>query len=60
MLWALRLIGFLYPAVAAACLTLLGVMLVHQPVETRSGRSLKEELQAQRAQFLIRHGGDNA
>ena len=26
--------------------------------ETRSSRSLKQELQAQRAQFLIRHGGE--
>ncbi len=35
MLWLLRLLGFLYPVVAAVCLTLLGVMLVHQPQETR-------------------------
>jgi len=35
LLWLLRLIGFLYPLVAAICLTLLGVMLVRQPVETR-------------------------
>ncbi|MGH2489221.1 MAG: GGDEF domain-containing protein, partial [Candidatus Limnocylindria bacterium] len=35
MLGLLRLIGFLYPALAAVCLTLLGAMLVHQPPETR-------------------------
>ncbi|HEY7738346.1 MAG TPA: diguanylate cyclase [Candidatus Limnocylindria bacterium] len=35
MLWLLRLLGFLYPLVAAVCLTLLGTMLVHQPAETR-------------------------
>ena len=35
MLGLLRLIGFLYPALAAVCLTLLGVMLVHEPPETR-------------------------
>ncbi len=35
MLWLLRLLGFLYPVVAVACLTLLGVMLVYQPPETR-------------------------
>ena len=35
MLWLLRLLGFLYPVVAAVCLTLLGAMLVHQPPETR-------------------------
>lgn len=28
--------------------------------ETRSGRSLKQELQTERAQFIIRHGGDHA
>ena len=31
----------------------------HQQVEMRSGRSLKEEFQAQRARFLIRRGGIN-
>jgi diguanylate cyclase (GGDEF)-like protein len=35
VLWLLRLLGFLYPVVAAVCLTLLGVMVVHQPEETR-------------------------
>jgi diguanylate cyclase (GGDEF)-like protein len=35
LLWLLRLLGFLYPVVAAACLTLLGAMLVHQAPETR-------------------------
>ena len=35
MLWLLRLLGFLYPVVAAVCLTLLGTMLVHEPPETR-------------------------
>jgi diguanylate cyclase (GGDEF)-like protein len=35
LLWLLRLLGFLYPVVAAVCLTLLGVMLVRQPPETR-------------------------
>lgn len=35
MLRLLRLFGFLYPALAAVSLTLLGVMLVHQPEETR-------------------------
>jgi len=35
LLGLLRLIGFLYPALAAVCLTLLGVMLVHEPPETR-------------------------
>ncbi|HET9498091.1 MAG TPA: diguanylate cyclase [Candidatus Limnocylindria bacterium] len=35
MLWLLRLLGFLYPVVAAVCLTLLGAMLVHQPPGTR-------------------------
>jgi diguanylate cyclase (GGDEF)-like protein len=35
LLALLRLIGFLYPALAAVCLTLLGVMLVHEPPETR-------------------------
>jgi diguanylate cyclase (GGDEF)-like protein len=35
LLGLLRLIGFLYPALAALCLTLLGAMLVHQPPETR-------------------------
>jgi diguanylate cyclase (GGDEF)-like protein len=35
LLGLLRLIGFLYPALAAVCLTLLGTMLVHQPPETR-------------------------
>ena len=35
MLGLLRLIGFLYPALAAVCLTLLGAMLVHEPPETR-------------------------
>lgn len=35
MLALLRLIGFLYPALAAVCLTLLGAMLVHQPPATQ-------------------------
>jgi diguanylate cyclase (GGDEF)-like protein len=35
LLWLLRLLGFLYPVVAAVCLTLLGVMIVYQPPETR-------------------------
>ncbi|HJT63850.1 MAG TPA: diguanylate cyclase [Candidatus Limnocylindria bacterium] len=35
MLWLLRLLGFLYPVVAAVCLTLLGAMLVHQPPGAR-------------------------
>jgi len=36
LLWLLRLVGFLYPLAAAACLTLLGVMLVHEPPQTRA------------------------
>jgi diguanylate cyclase (GGDEF)-like protein len=35
LLWLLRLLGFMYPVVAAVCLTLLGAMLVHQPPGTR-------------------------
>jgi diguanylate cyclase (GGDEF)-like protein len=35
LLWLLRLLGFLYPVVAAVCLTLLGAMLVHEPPATR-------------------------
>jgi len=35
LLWLLRLLGFLYPAVAAACLTLLGVMLMKKRKEPR-------------------------
>jgi diguanylate cyclase (GGDEF)-like protein len=35
LLWILRLMGFMYPVVAAVCLTLLGVMLTREPEETR-------------------------